>query len=191
MTGSEALSRTALEDGNDGAGRCPAAHGIRAAANSSIGARVTRPFSPRLTTSRTKAAVATGFSRSTANWVNAASPLPRSNPGSRPLEVYPVQVNRIAVGSEICPEGRIPWYKRLDGSAMLSQVNCITSTSTREKTQVKRQHLVDGVLFVLLVLVGAQARIWLQDLPNFAPVAVWPCLPGISSGRGCWRFACR
>ena len=54
---------------------------------------------------------------------------------------------------------------------MLSQVNCITSTSTREKTQVKRQHLVDGVLFVLLVLVGAQARIWLQDLPNFAPVA--------------------
>jgi len=54
---------------------------------------------------------------------------------------------------------------------MLSPVNCITSTSAREKTQVKRQHLVEGVLFVLLVLVGAQTRIWLQDLPNFAPVA--------------------
>jgi hypothetical protein len=54
---------------------------------------------------------------------------------------------------------------------MLSPVNCIPSTSAREKTQVKRQHLVEGVLFVLLVLVGAQTRIWLQDLPNFAPVA--------------------
>lgn len=36
---------------------------------------------------------------------------------------------------------------------------------------MKRQNLVEGVLFVLLVLVGAQVRIWLQDLPNFAPVA--------------------
>lgn len=36
---------------------------------------------------------------------------------------------------------------------------------------MKRQHLVEGVLFVMLVLVGAQTRIWLQDVPNFAPVA--------------------
>ncbi len=36
---------------------------------------------------------------------------------------------------------------------------------------MKRQHLVEGVLFVMLVLVGVQARIWLQDVPNFAPVA--------------------
>lgn len=36
---------------------------------------------------------------------------------------------------------------------------------------MKRQHLVEGVLFVMLVLAGAQTRIWLQDVPNFAPVA--------------------
>jgi hypothetical protein len=43
---------------------------------------------------------------------------------------------------------------------------------------VKRRHLVEGVLFVLLVLVGAQARIWLQDLPNFAPVAALALFAG-------------
>lgn len=43
---------------------------------------------------------------------------------------------------------------------------------------MKRQHLVDGVLFVLLVLVGALTRIWLQDLPNFAPVAALALFAG-------------
>lgn len=54
---------------------------------------------------------------------------------------------------------------------MLTRLNRVTSTSTREKTQVKRQNYVEGVLFVVLVLVGALVRIGLQDLPNFAPVA--------------------
>jgi len=36
---------------------------------------------------------------------------------------------------------------------------------------VKRQHLVEGLVFVMLVLAGALTRIWLQDVPNFAPVA--------------------
>jgi len=43
---------------------------------------------------------------------------------------------------------------------------------------VKRQHLLEGVLFVLLVFVGAQVRILLQDLPNFAPVAALALFAG-------------
>jgi len=43
---------------------------------------------------------------------------------------------------------------------------------------VKRQNLVQGVVFVLLVVVGAQVRIWLQDLPNFAPVAALALFAG-------------
>ena len=43
---------------------------------------------------------------------------------------------------------------------------------------MKRQNLVQGVVFVLLVLVGAQVRIWLQDLPNFAPVAALALFAG-------------
>ena len=61
---------------------------------------------------------------------------------------------------------------------MLTPVDRVTSTSTREKTQVKRQNFVEGVLFVLLVLVGVQLRIWLQDLPNFAPVAALALFAG-------------
>jgi hypothetical protein len=33
-------------------------------------------------------------------------------------------------------------------------------------------------MFVLLVLVGAQVRVWLQDLPNFAPVAALALFAG-------------
>lgn len=43
---------------------------------------------------------------------------------------------------------------------------------------MKRQPLFEGVLFVLLVLVGAQVRILLQDLPNFAPVAALALFAG-------------
>jgi hypothetical protein len=43
---------------------------------------------------------------------------------------------------------------------------------------VKRQHLLEGVLFVLLVIAGAQTRILLQDLPNFAPVAALALFAG-------------
>ena len=61
---------------------------------------------------------------------------------------------------------------------MLLPASWVKSTSSREKTQVKRQNFVEGVLFVLLVLVGAQLRIWRQDLPNFAPVAALAMFAG-------------
>lgn len=43
---------------------------------------------------------------------------------------------------------------------------------------MKRQHFVEGMLFVLLVSAGVQTRIWLQDLPNFAPVAALALFAG-------------
>ena len=47
-----------------------------------------------------------------------------------------------------------------------------------ESTQVKRQTLIEGLVFVVLVTLGAQLRIWLQDLPNFAPVAALALFSG-------------
>ncbi len=36
---------------------------------------------------------------------------------------------------------------------------------------MKRQTIIEAILFTLLVIVGSQTRVVLQDLPNFAPVA--------------------
>jgi len=47
-----------------------------------------------------------------------------------------------------------------------------------ENSHVKRQNLVDGLLFVLLLVIGSQVRVWLQDLPNFAPVAALALFAG-------------
>ena len=43
---------------------------------------------------------------------------------------------------------------------------------------MKRQNLIDGLLFVLLLVIGSQVRVWLQDLPNFAPVAALALFAG-------------
>jgi hypothetical protein len=43
---------------------------------------------------------------------------------------------------------------------------------------VKRQNLIDGLLFVILLVIGSQVRVWLQDLPNFAPVAALALFAG-------------
>jgi hypothetical protein len=43
---------------------------------------------------------------------------------------------------------------------------------------VKRQALVEGVVLTALIVLGAQLRIYFQDLPNFAPVAALALFAG-------------
>ena len=43
---------------------------------------------------------------------------------------------------------------------------------------MKRRNFVDALLFVFLVVAGAQLRVWLQHLPNFAPVAAMALFAG-------------
>jgi hypothetical protein len=43
---------------------------------------------------------------------------------------------------------------------------------------VKRQTLVEGMVLTVLIALGAQLRIYFQDLPNFAPVAALALFAG-------------
>ena len=43
---------------------------------------------------------------------------------------------------------------------------------------MKRQNIIEAILFLVLVALGAMTRIWLEHLPNFAPVAALALFAG-------------